>query len=163
MKKLLAIAGLCALSLSVQAFDQERFERDTAQYNKSLQDGKAIVTLLNVFNTDNGVRQAFENRLNGDIKKWKNMVNRLKGARDYSNKIDVWSYLSSCRNSSIYADSMWNNAAGIRNWRDKDNFYVQQYVNAKQNFQSEYHYCKQSVNKPPQKEDYERKTITFGG
>lgn len=65
MKKLLFVSMLSlGMTFNTLAFDQVRFDEDTAFYHAHKDDAKAIITLLSVFNTDKGIRQAFEQHAN---------------------------------------------------------------------------------------------------
>lgn len=157
MKKSVILTALCAMGVTfcASAFDQQRFDSHTAFYNAHKDDGKAIVILLSPFNTDNGIKEAFVHRQNGDVTKWQDIVNRLKKVKPYEAKIDVFSYMGSCTNSVTQANLMWTLGASVKNWADSNDFNVTQFNTAKKTFQDEFAHCKQVVRTPPDKKDYE--------
>ena len=162
MKKLTALV-LCALSTTVSAkIDKENFDKDTAYYNAHKDDAKAITILLSQFNSDrDGIREAFDGYVVGDLTKWKKTADRLKSARQYQDKLEAFSYFHACRSSVIYADLMWSSGASMRNnpaaWDDPNDFYAKQFKEAKKTFQDNFAECKQTVRSAPQEKDYEEK------
>ncbi|WP_410677804.1 hypothetical protein [Avibacterium paragallinarum] len=166
MKKLL-IASVFSfvIAFNATAFDQERFDSDTAYYNEHKDDAKAIITLLSVFNTNKGVREAFEQHANGNATKWQTILNKMKKADEYAKKIDTYSYFGSCSSAVNYAQSMWLSAPKgrkIAEWNDKNSFDLQAFNQSKLEFQKNYSVCKNSVNHAPDKKDYENELIILG-
>ncbi|PJG83785.1 hypothetical protein [Caviibacterium pharyngocola] len=159
MKKIITLLTLTILSLSVQAFDQEKFKTDTGYYNLYRGKAKAIVILLTPFNTSNSVKEAFDLYSQGDPTKWRNLVGRLNEARQKGQEIGAFNYMSSCLNATIQADLMWNYAAtmttnGLDEWNDPNAFNLKMYNQAKRNFELEFSDCKSVSRTPPNKEDY---------
>lgn len=166
MKKLfIASVFSFGIAFNAIAFDQERFDSDTAYYNEHKDDAKAIITLLSVFNTDKGIRQAFEQHASGNVKKWQEALNKMKKADEYAKKIDTYSYLGACSSAVNYAQSMWLSAPKgrkIAEWNDESSFDLQAFNQSKQEFQKNYLDCKNSVNHAPDKKDYENELIILG-
>ncbi|WP_346556988.1 hypothetical protein ABCW44_06905 [Mannheimia haemolytica] len=161
MKKLLSALVISLLATSANAkIDQEKFDKDTAYYNTHKDDAKAITVLLSQFNSDrDGIIEAFEGYIVGDLDKWQKLISKLKSAREYQNKLEAFSYFHACRSAVIYADLMWSsapsNGRALAEWNTPDSFYAKQFRQAKKTFQSEFSDCKQAVRATPQEKDYE--------
>lgn len=166
MKKLLFVSMLSlGMAFNTLAFDQVRFDEDTAFYNAHKDDAKAIVILLSVFNTSNGIRQAFEEHANGNVIKWQDTLNKMKKADGYAQKINASSYFSACYSAVSYAQAMWIAApkgTKIAEWNDKDSFDLKSFNQSKSEFQKNYSDCKDAVKHTPDKKDYEKELLILG-
>lgn len=165
-KSLLCLFILSSVAMAEngkQVLDKERFDKDIAYYNAHKKDAQAIVTLLSQFNRDNdGVREAFEGYVSGNVEKWRKTVDKLNSARQYQNNLEAFSYFAGCRSASIFADLMWSAAPSnfndIDEWKNPNSPKVKQFKQAKKSFQAEYMACKQSLT-APQEKDYYREDV----
>lgn len=166
MKKLLFVSMLSlGMTFNTLAFDQVRFDEDTAFYHAHKDDAKAIITLLSVFNTDKGIRQAFEQHANGNVAKWQDILNKMKKADEYAQKINALGYFGACHSAVSYAQAMWIAApkgTKVAEWNDKDSFDLKSFNQSKSEFQKNYSNCKDAVKHAPNKKDYEEELIILG-
>ena len=151
-----------SIAMNTLAFDQTRFDRDTLSFNANKDDAKAIVTLLSIFNTDNGIRSVFEQQANGKSGKWQETLNKMNKAGNYAEKMGEFNYFFSCTNAVNYAKSMWLSAPKglkITDWQDKNSSDLKKFQEVKAQFQREYLDCKDALKSPPNKKDYEKDLI----
>lgn len=158
MKKLL-ITSLFALSLTAQAFNQERFNEDMEYYNLDKGKSYTIVVLLTPFNADNTLKDASNLYNNGDPSKWLALEDKLSAAIKKGENIMPDTYMSHCASATKYAGAMWQYATYMTSnnfgeWDNPEAANLKMYKKAKMKFQDVFQKCKSAVNNPPNQKDY---------